>query len=328
MANHPFQLGPRLVVALDPEEVDVPVEVVLQVLRPHPREPPKVALDPGAEAVHELHPLEVGGVAGVGLVRLVGPAERPDERPMRLLHVVDYGGARRYVGEQRVLYPPRAGLAVAADDGDHVLARVDGHGDAELVPGQAAPRPPVRVPHGRGVRHVGLVDPHAPGQHDRVLPRPRRGEDPVAPLEGGPVGDAAGLGSRVGLAVPAHRRHERDPGGEVGLRALEYRARERAVPPAARAAGPSLRPVWGPPVPHGAPAVAAEGAWGPRPEGVRRLGEGAPPVRVAARPRPDGLPEQRELVVRPRGDAGGAGVDVHMRFPSARVDVPPGCRQT
>lgn len=242
MANHPFQLGPRLVVALDPEEVDVPVEVVLQVLRPHPREPPKVALDPGAEAVHELHPLEVGGVAGVGLVR--------------------------------------------------------------------------------------LVDPHAPGQHDRVLPRPRRGEDPVAPLEGGPVGDAAGLGSRVGLAVPAHRRHERDPGGEVGLRALEYRVRERAVPPAARAAGPSLRPVWGPPVPHGAPAVAAEGAWGPRPEGVRRLGEGAPPVRVAARPRPDGLPEQRELVVRQRVDAGGEGVDVHMRFPSARVDVPPGCRQT
>lgn len=40
-------------------------------------------------------------------------------------------------------------------------------------------------------------------------------------------------------------------------------------------------------------------------------------MRVAARPRPDGLPEQRELVVRQRVDAGGEGVDVHMRFPSA-----------
>ena len=49
MADHPFQLGPLLVVPLDPEQIHAEVEVGLQDCRVHAREPPQVALDPRAE---------------------------------------------------------------------------------------------------------------------------------------------------------------------------------------------------------------------------------------------------------------------------------------
>lgn len=328
MADHPLQPRPFLVVPFDPEQVDVPVEVVLEVLRPHPREPSEVALDPGAQAVDHLHALQVGGVAGVRLVRLVGASHGLDQGAVRLLPVVDYRRAGGDVGQQGVPHPLGGRLAVAAGYRDHVLARVDGHGDAELVAGEAPPGPPVGVAHERGVGDVDLVDPDAAREPDRVLPALHRREDPVAPLEGGPVGDAAQLRRRVQLAVPAHHRDEPHPRGEVRLRALEHRPGERPVPQAARPAQPPLRPGRGPAVADRPSAPAAARAPRGGPECLGRLLEGAPAVGVPAGPGLDRGRQQGEVVGAERGDAPGVGVAPHIRFPSARADVPPGCRQT
>ena len=49
VAHHPCDLGPPLVVSLDPEEVDVEVQVGLQVLGAHAGEAPEVALEPRAQ---------------------------------------------------------------------------------------------------------------------------------------------------------------------------------------------------------------------------------------------------------------------------------------
>lgn len=67
MTDHPFRFWPQLIVPLDSEQVDVEVEVGLQVRRAHAVEPPQVALDSQAEAVDELHGLEICGFAHVAL---------------------------------------------------------------------------------------------------------------------------------------------------------------------------------------------------------------------------------------------------------------------
>ena len=46
MSGHPFRLGPSVPSLVDPEQVDVPVQVALQVLRVRAREPPQMALQP------------------------------------------------------------------------------------------------------------------------------------------------------------------------------------------------------------------------------------------------------------------------------------------
>lgn len=57
MTHHPFGRVPSVPGLIDPEELDVPVEVGLQVPRRHSREAPKVALEPRAQVVRHLHPL-------------------------------------------------------------------------------------------------------------------------------------------------------------------------------------------------------------------------------------------------------------------------------
>ena len=57
MADNPCDLGPFIVIPLHPEQVDVQVQVGLQALRIHPREPPEAALYPGAQVVGERHRL-------------------------------------------------------------------------------------------------------------------------------------------------------------------------------------------------------------------------------------------------------------------------------
>lgn len=57
MAHRPFGRVPSVPGLVDPEGVDVPVELGLQVPRRHPREAPKVALEPRAQVVRHLHPL-------------------------------------------------------------------------------------------------------------------------------------------------------------------------------------------------------------------------------------------------------------------------------
>ena len=195
MAYHPCDLGPTLVVALDTEVVDVEVQVGLQVAGIHAREAPEVALDPGAEVVHERHRLQVGGVADIGLVALVHEAVLPDQHVVRPLTVVDEGGALRDVRPHRLPDPGGRGLAVPAYHRDGLLAGVDPDRDADLLLGEAALAGlPVALREVRVV-DVRLVDPRAAPQHDAVLVAVDGGEEPVAPLPGGLVGDAAQLPS-------------------------------------------------------------------------------------------------------------------------------------
>lgn len=70
MARRPCSRIPPVARLVDPEEVDVPVKVGLQVPERHLREPPQLALQPGAQVVHHLLPLQVDRVARIGPVRL------------------------------------------------------------------------------------------------------------------------------------------------------------------------------------------------------------------------------------------------------------------
>ena len=157
MANHPCGLGPSLGVLLDPEQVNEPVEVRLEVRHRHAREPPEVPLEPGAEVVHHGHPLQVDRVVDVGPVRLLGAARLADQRAVRPLPVVDDQAPLGDMPAERPQHPRRAGLSAAAHHGDRVLVHVDGDRYADLLAGRPAlPRhavPKMQV----GVVHVGLV---------------------------------------------------------------------------------------------------------------------------------------------------------------------------
>ena len=103
MAHHPCSRVPSVARLVDPEEVDVPVEVGLQVPGRHPREAPKVALEPGAQTVHRLRPFQVD------LVVEVGPL-----------------GPGHYPAAHGLPHARRAGFPVASDARDGVLVDIDG----------------------------------------------------------------------------------------------------------------------------------------------------------------------------------------------------------
>lgn len=141
MAHHPCSRAPSVPGLVEPEEVDVPVEEGLQAPRRHPREAPKVALEPGAQVVH------------VGSVYLALELAVPDQHAVRPLEVVDEQRPGRYSAAHGLPYPRRAGLPVAAGDRDRALVDVYRHADAELLAGQAAL---ARLPVALG--EVGVVD--------------------------------------------------------------------------------------------------------------------------------------------------------------------------
>lgn len=91
----------RLTLTLDPEEVDVEVQVGLQVLGVHAGEAPEVALEPRAQVVHQLHRFQVLRVPRVRLVGLVRKTVLPDEDVMGPLAVVDERCALRDVTPER-----------------------------------------------------------------------------------------------------------------------------------------------------------------------------------------------------------------------------------
>lgn len=138
MAHHSCGRVPSVLDLVDPEEVDVPVEIRLEVPRRHPREAPQVALEPGAQVVHHLHPLQVDRVVDVCPVRLALEASLPDQRVVRPLQVVDQQRSGRYPAAHGLPHARRARLPLAADDRDRVLVHVDGDADAQLLAGQAA----------------------------------------------------------------------------------------------------------------------------------------------------------------------------------------------
>ena len=207
---------------VDPEKVDVPVEAGLQVSGRHPRKSPQVALEPGAQVTHHLHPLQIDRVVDVGPVCLALEPAVPDQRVVCPLQVVDQQRPGRYPAAHGLPHARRAGLAVAADDRDRVLVHVNGDADAQLLTGQAA-LAGLPVALGEvGVVDAGLVNPDGVAQHDPVLVAGPHGGHAVPPLEGRLVGDAAQLGRALDGDVVTHEPNEGDPDGE-GLRV----ARER-----------------------------------------------------------------------------------------------------
>lgn len=328
MADHPCDLGPPLVVALDPEEVDVEVQVGLHVLGVHAGEAPEVSLEPRAEVVHQLHRLEVRRVADVRLVRLVLEQVLPDQDPVGALSVVHEGGALGDVAAEGGPYAGRRRLPVPADHRDGLLSGVDAHGDAQLVLGKPAPPGPtaLRQP---DVVDVYLVDPDAAPQHDAVLVALHRGEQAVAPLPGGLVADAAGLGARVERRREQRQPDEGHPGGERLLAVLEDGSGQRREPRPARAAPPPLEPGRRGAVAAGAP-FPAFGAGRVRPVQLGGLGERAEAELLAEPALLDGVGQVLELGGRQRPDEPGVGVLVlHGGIvPSARTPTRRDCRQT
>ena len=214
LAHHPNSRVPSVLGLVDPEELDVPVEVGLQVPGRHPREASQVALEPGAQVVHHLHPLQVDRVVDVGPVRLALEPAVPDLRAARPLQVVYQQRPGRYPAAHGPPHARRAGLAVAADDRYGVLVYVDSNAGAQLLAGQAA-LAGLPVALGEvGVVDVGLVNPDGVAQHDPVPVAGHRGEHAVPPLEGGLMGNAAKLGRALDGDVVAHEPDEGDPGGE------------------------------------------------------------------------------------------------------------------
>lgn len=131
----PFRRVPSVPGLVDPEEIDVPVEVGLQVPRRHPREAPKVALEPGAQVVRYLHPLHVDRVVHVGPVCLALEPAVPDQHAVGPLEVMDEKRPGRYPAAHGVSHARRARLPVAEDDRDGELVDVDGGADARLLAG-------------------------------------------------------------------------------------------------------------------------------------------------------------------------------------------------
>ena len=231
MASHPCSRVPSVARLVDPEEVDVPVEIGLQVPRRHPREAPRVALEPGAQVVHHLHPLQVDRVVHIGPARLALEPALPTQRAVGPLEVADEQRPGRYPTANGPLHARRAWLSVAADDRDRVLVDVYRHADAQLLAGQAAlARLPVALGE-VGAVDVDLVDPDGVAQHDPVLAAGHRGERAVPPLEGGLVGDAAQLRRALDGDVVAHEPDEEDSGEERLSAVLEDGAREGVEPP-------------------------------------------------------------------------------------------------
>lgn len=115
------------------------------------------------------------------------------------------------MGEQRILDALRRRLTVAACDDDRVLERVDGDRYVDLVLGETPLGHEVRTSNDVGVGEVEPVDPDPASQYQPVLVAVDRGEDLVASLERGLVGDVANLGDEVDRRVVAHARDESLP---------------------------------------------------------------------------------------------------------------------
>ena len=123
MAHHPCGRVPSVPGLVDPEEVDVQVEVGRQVPRRHPREAPQAALELGAQVVH------------VGPVCLTLVAAVPGQHVVRPLRVVDWQRPGQHSAARGLPCTRRAGLPVAADDRDGVLMDIDCDSGARLFTG-------------------------------------------------------------------------------------------------------------------------------------------------------------------------------------------------
>lgn len=94
--HHHCSRAPSVARLVDHEEVDVPVEVGLQVPGRHPHEAPQVGLEPGAQVIHHLNPLQADRVVDARPVHLALELALPDRRAVGPLEVVDEQRPGRY----------------------------------------------------------------------------------------------------------------------------------------------------------------------------------------------------------------------------------------
>lgn len=111
MAHRPCGLVPSV-----PGLVDVPVEVGLQASGRLPREAPKVALEPRAQVVHHLHPLQVDRVVIISPVCPALEPVVPDRHAVRPLQILDERRPGRNPVAHGLPHARRAWFPVAADD--------------------------------------------------------------------------------------------------------------------------------------------------------------------------------------------------------------------
>lgn len=135
MAHHPSGRVPSAPGLVDPEEVDVPVEVGRQVPRRHPHEAPKVALEPRAQVVRHLHPLQIDRVVRVGPVCLALEPAVPDQRVVRLLQVVDGQRPRCHSAGYAPLIRAELSFPSPQATASGFILNVDGDADAEPLVG-------------------------------------------------------------------------------------------------------------------------------------------------------------------------------------------------
>ena len=138
MAEDPCSLRPPLVSLLDPEEIDVSVEILLEVRGLHAHVALHEAPYSGAQAVDHLHVFKIVRILGVGLVCDAGPLQRPDKGAVGTLFVMYDRRSLGYVALQCLPDPLPARLAVPAHDRDGVLVHIDRHGYADEVARQSS----------------------------------------------------------------------------------------------------------------------------------------------------------------------------------------------
>ena len=332
MANHPFLHRPFLLVPADPMQVDEPVEIGLQVLRLHAREPLDVAAYPGAQVVHELHLLEVDRVGGVGLVPLVDEPELLHEGVVGLLAVVDDRGALLDVLLERPVDPLRRGLAVLADGRQGPSPRVDGDDDADLVLREPSPAPLAGAPLDPRVGKVHLVDPDPAGEHHLLLPAADRREDLVPPEKRRRMADLAGQLDEAQRRVVAHHLDHLHDLVQRELRVGEDRAGKGAVPETAVRAPVAAAPGARDPVEPDALAAARGAPRRPPPFGEQAL-QGVRSVLLAAEPGCDRVPEFGKPLIGKAVDKGAqverTAVHAPLRHLGSRpAGHLPRCRQT
>lgn len=133
MAYRSCGRAPSVFVQVDPEGVDVPVEIRLEVLRRPPRESPQIALEPRGQVIHYLHSLRADRIVYVSPVRHALEPALPYQNAVSPLEAADEQRPGRYPPGLGLPHPRRAGHPVSKDDHDGALMGVDGDADAQLL---------------------------------------------------------------------------------------------------------------------------------------------------------------------------------------------------
>jgi hypothetical protein len=272
MPEQSLRFRPFLVLLLHPEDVGKPVQVVLEVFRPHPGEPVEVPFHPGREAVDHEHRPQRRLVPDRGLVDLVRRSEGLNELPVGHQAVVHDGRSGLDVAFQGPQHLRRCRASVADFEYHQALVGVDGDADADLPPGDSPPHLPEMLAWGTVVERVDLVDPYPAREPRPPLPFGDRRKGLPPPEKRRVVVDSDDRGHHVQRDVERH--HLKRPGvvHQVLLRPRQHRlAQELERPSAVGAYVPPLARPGLSPRPAGKGAAFRTDR--PPAEGLSHLGE-------------------------------------------------------